>query len=82
MFRFLKRSSDAPAGHEELTRAALLRILELNKEMARAAKPELLPDRVLDAAIELAGAERGFLIVRAGTATALAARVEGGAVEG
>jgi len=82
VFRFLKRSSDAPAGHEELTRAALLRILELNKEMARAAKPELLPDRVLDAAIELAGAERGFLIVRAGTATALAARVEGGAVEG
>ena len=82
MFRFLKRSSDTPAGHEELTRTALLRILELNKEMARAVKPELLPDRVLDAAIELAGAERGFLIVRAGTASALAARVEGGTVEG
>jgi transcriptional regulator with GAF, ATPase, and Fis domain len=30
--------------------------------MARAARPELLPDRILDAAIELAGAERGFLI--------------------
>lgn len=82
MFRFLKRSSDSPAGHEELTRTALLRILELNKEMARAVRPETLPDRVLDAAIELAGAERGFLIVRAGTASALAARVEGGAVEG
>ncbi|MBM3991627.1 MAG: sigma-54-dependent Fis family transcriptional regulator [Planctomycetes bacterium] len=82
MFRFLKRSSNAPDGHEEITRSALLRILELNKEMARAAKPEALPDRVLDAAIELAGAERGFLIVRAGTASALAARVEGGAVEG
>ena len=82
MVRFLKRSSDTPVGHEEVSRAALLRILELNKEMARAAKPELLPDRVLDAAIELAGAERGFLIVRAGTASALAARVEGGALEG
>jgi len=82
VFRFLKRSSNAPDGHEEITRSALLRILELNKEMARAAKPEALPDRVLDAAIELAGAERGFLIVRAGTASALAARVEGGAVEG
>ena len=82
MFRFLKRSNDSPAGHEELTRTALLRILELNKEMARAVRPEALPDRVLDAAIELAGAERGFLIVRAGTASALAARVEGGAVEG
>jgi transcriptional regulator with GAF, ATPase, and Fis domain len=77
MFRFLKRSTDATAAHEEATRAALLRILELNKEMARATRPEALPDRVLDTAIELAGAERGFLIVRAGTAGALAARVEG-----
>lgn len=41
---------------------ALLRILELNKEMARARRPETLPDRILDAATELAGAERGFLI--------------------
>ncbi|MBM3989249.1 MAG: GAF domain-containing protein [Planctomycetes bacterium] len=81
MFRFLKRSSNAPDGHEEVTRSALLRILELNKEMARAEKPELLPDRVLDAAIGLVGAERGFLIVRAGTASVLAARVEGGALD-
>ena len=63
MFRFLKRSSDLPPGTDP-ARAALLRILELNKDMARATRPETLPDRVLDAAIELAGAERGFLIER------------------
>ena len=61
MFRFLKRGTPG-AGPEEETRAALLRILELNKEMARARRPETLPDKILDAAIELAGAERGFLI--------------------
>ncbi len=58
MFRFLKRSE---AG-EEGAREPLLRILELNKELARAPRPEALPDRILDAAIELVGAERGFLI--------------------
>src|SRR5262249_27130904 len=40
---------------------------------ARATRPELLPDRILDAAIELAGAERGFLIQRT-VASAVAAR--------
>jgi transcriptional regulator with GAF, ATPase, and Fis domain len=60
VFRFLRRTP-AAAG-EDTARQALLRILELNKEMARAARPETLPDRILDAAIELAGAERGFLI--------------------
>ena len=64
MFRFLKRG--AQAGLEDETRSALLRILELNKEMAHAVRPETLPDRILDAATELAGAERGFLIVRSG----------------
>ncbi len=64
MFRFLKRSPHSPASAEDATRQALLRILELNKEMARATRPETLPDRILDAAIELAGAERGFLIQR------------------
>jgi serine/threonine-protein kinase PknK len=44
--------------------------------MARAVRPETLPDRILDAAIEIAGAERGFLIVRAGTSVALAQRAE------
>jgi serine/threonine-protein kinase PknK len=64
LFRFLKRSADDPKDAVDPARAALLRILELNKEMARATRPELLPDRILDAAIELAGAERGFLIER------------------
>jgi transcriptional regulator with GAF, ATPase, and Fis domain len=64
LFRFLKRTPEQHATGEDTTRAALLRILELNKEMARATRPELLPDRILDAAIELAGAERGFLIQR------------------
>jgi len=63
LFRFLKRSAEGAAGADP-ARAALLRILELNKEMARATRPETLPDRILDAAIELAGAERGFLIER------------------
>ncbi|MCC6408344.1 MAG: sigma-54-dependent Fis family transcriptional regulator [Planctomycetes bacterium] len=65
MFRFLKRNPQAPGvAAEDATRHALLRILELNKEMARATRPETLPDRILDAAIELVGAERGFLIQR------------------
>jgi transcriptional regulator with GAF, ATPase, and Fis domain len=64
VFRFLKRSADDSKEAVDPARAALLRILELNKEMARATRPELLPDRILDAAIELAGAERGFLIER------------------
>ena len=75
MFRFLKRSSDLPPGTDP-ARAALLRILELNKEMARATRPETLPDRVLDAAIELAGAERGFLIERRPTAAGAGAEAE------
>ncbi|MCY3003163.1 MAG: sigma-54-dependent Fis family transcriptional regulator [Planctomycetota bacterium] len=77
MFRFLKRSNDSQGAQpDDATRPALLRILELNKEMARAVRPETLPDRILDAAIEIAGAERGFLIVRAGTSVALAQRAE------
>jgi transcriptional regulator with GAF, ATPase, and Fis domain len=70
LFRFLKRTATGQAGAEDATRAALLRILELNKEMARATRPETLPDRILDAAIELAGAERGFLIQRSAAASA------------
>ena len=48
LFRFLKRG--AQAGLEDETRSALLRILELNKEMAHTVRPETLPDRILDAA--------------------------------
>ena len=76
MFRFLKRSADDPKDAVDPARAVLLRILELNKEMARATRPELLPDRILDAAIELAGAERGFLIERR------RASVDGGGEDG
>lgn len=64
VFRFLKRNAPTPGQAEDQTRAALYKILELNKEMARAPRPEVLPDRILDAAIELAGAERGFLLLR------------------
>jgi len=81
LFRFLKRGPDS--GPEDQTRSALLRILELNKEMARAVRPETLPDRILDAATELAGAERGFLIQRSapggGEESAPAAETEAGA---
>jgi hypothetical protein len=76
LFRFLKRTPEHHAGGEDTTRAALLRILELNKEMARATRPELLPDRILDAAIELAGAERGFLIQRSSATTNGATKAE------
>ena len=62
VFRFLKRA-EGPDSDDASSRA-LYRILELNKEMARAQRPETLPDRILDAAIELVGAERGFLIER------------------
>jgi serine/threonine-protein kinase PknK len=64
LFRFLKRSAAEGHASDDVTRSALARILDLNKEMARTPRPELLPDRILDAAIELAGAERGFLIQR------------------
>ena len=78
MFRFLKRSPESQPGTDDVTRGALLRILELNKEMARATRPETLPDKLLDAAIELAGAERGFLIVRSSAAPqALQPKAEG-----
>ncbi len=73
MFRFLKRSSSETPAADDVTRGALLRILELNKDMARATRPETLPDRILDAANELTGAERGFLIVR----SQASARTEG-----
>ncbi len=64
MFRFLKRN-DPRTGHEgHGVPAALLRILELNKELARADEQGQLLEKVLDAAIELAGAERGFVIQR------------------
>jgi serine/threonine-protein kinase PknK len=84
LFRFLKRTSDAGQGAIDPGRAALLRILELNKEMARATRPETLPDRILDAAIELAGAERGFLIqrTRPGSVPAVPADPESGAASG
>ncbi|MBL8804570.1 MAG: sigma-54-dependent Fis family transcriptional regulator [Planctomycetes bacterium] len=73
MFRFLKRTQSEGQSADDASRQALARILELNKEMARAPRPELLPDRILDAAIELAGAERGFLIQRAPSGAARAA---------
>jgi GAF domain-containing protein len=77
VFRFLKRNPQSPGiAPEDATRHALLRILELNKEMARATRPETLPDRILDAAIELVGAERGFLIQRVGATPRPAAEVE------
>jgi len=68
VFRFLKRSASESHVSDDVTRSALARILELNKEMARTARPEQLPDRILDAAIELVGAERGFLIQRSSAA--------------
>ena len=79
MFRFLKRTQSEGQSADDASRQALARILELNKEMARAPRPELLPDRILDAAIELAGAERGFLIQRASSGAARATAEAAGA---
>jgi transcriptional regulator with GAF, ATPase, and Fis domain len=61
LFRFLKRSAPG-TGPDDEARAVLLRILELNKEILRAQRPETAFYPILDAATELAGAERGFLI--------------------
>jgi len=80
VFRFLKRGEDSE-GDDAPTRA-LLRILDLNKEMAHATRPETLPDRILDAAIELVGAERGFLIERSGGAPADATESSGDGRDG
>jgi transcriptional regulator with GAF, ATPase, and Fis domain len=79
VFRFLKRTQSEGQSADDASRQALARILELNKEMARAPRPELLPDRILDAAIELAGAERGFLIQRASSGAARATAEAAGA---
>lgn len=45
-------------------RAKLLRILEINQAMVSERQPKRLLSMILDAVIELCGAERGFLILR------------------
>ena len=90
MFGFLKRGAPERGDAEERTRRALLRILELNKEMARAARSGAgssaskgaLPDRILDAAIELVGAERGFLIQSAAADAEAEEPAPGGEADG
>jgi transcriptional regulator with GAF, ATPase, and Fis domain/serine/threonine protein kinase len=54
----------APAG--EPTSGELARLLEINKELNQNRSVEVLLARILDCAIELTGAERGFAIVDEG----------------
>ena len=44
------------------SRAALVRALELARALAATRDPDAVLDAILDSAIELAGAERGFVV--------------------
>ncbi len=65
------RTASAPAAIDtgELERAraeieALKRLLEINRSLSSASDSEALLQSILDAALELTGAERGFLLLR------------------
>ncbi|MFN7950623.1 MAG: sigma 54-interacting transcriptional regulator [bacterium] len=56
------------AANRTLLDARLMRVLEINRRLASERDRQRLLERILDSAIELAEAERGFLIVHDGTA--------------
>ncbi len=55
-----------PAGDDRLLAAGLRAILEINKRLARERDEASLLRLVMDAAIDLTGAERGFILLRRG----------------
>jgi transcriptional regulator with GAF, ATPase, and Fis domain len=54
----------SPTRHETPERAALLRFLEVNQRINSSLSVAQVLDFAMDAAIELAGAERGFVLLR------------------
>ena len=55
-------TSEAPVG-EEMDQERLLKLLEINKQLALAKDIRALLDTIMDVATETTGAERGFLIL-------------------
>ncbi len=60
------------------------RLLGLNRQLAREADPDVLLERIVDAAIELLGAERGFILLDAddGVQIAVARNLDRRSLEG
>ncbi|MEW6744568.1 MAG: sigma-54-dependent Fis family transcriptional regulator [Planctomycetota bacterium] len=61
--RFIKETF-LGGGSGAADQARLLRLLEINKALVSERQPRRLLELILDAAIELTGAERGFVILR------------------
>ncbi|MEO0812562.1 MAG: sigma 54-interacting transcriptional regulator, partial [Myxococcota bacterium] len=60
------------------------RLLALNRQLAREADPDVLLERIVDAAIELLGAERGFILLESesGVSVAVARNLDRRSLEG
>jgi transcriptional regulator with GAF, ATPase, and Fis domain/Flp pilus assembly protein TadD len=63
LLRRLRRPAEEPAGPG----AGLARLVEINRRLTSPESPGQLLRAVLDAALELTGARRGFVILRAGS---------------
>ena len=66
LWRYLQGDMDFTPGHSSKT---VDRILAINPALSRDHDPERLLDRIIDAAITLSGAERGFIILKDESAT-------------
>ncbi len=64
VYGFLRGALFPGAGEREKERERLIRLLEINRAMVSERQPKKLLAMILDAVIELTGAERGFLILR------------------
>ena len=56
-------SGDASSGEDDVDQDRLLKLLEINKQLAQATDIRGLLDTIMDVATEATGAERGFLIL-------------------
>jgi transcriptional regulator with GAF, ATPase, and Fis domain len=61
LWRYLQGDMDFTPGHSSKT---VDRILAINRALSRDHDPERLLERIIDAAITLSGAERGFIILQ------------------
>jgi len=61
LWRYLQGDMDFTPGHSSKT---VDRILAINRALSRDHDPERLLERIIDAAITLSGAERGFIILK------------------
>jgi DNA-binding NtrC family response regulator len=78
----LGRSGPGEAGAADSEARALYRVLELNKRLSSDAGVDRLMEEILDAAVELTGAERGFVLRPGPEGLVIAARREVGGEPG